>query len=170
MIYGDSTIPDLGVEGCCDDRRDLGASIVDAQQKLEHVYSKAWRKFALADPPVRWWVFSEDDVWLNWRALPDYLNQKAWQAAHGSMWNYTKPAKEHQVAVGGTAPWDFVDCQWVVHEVRVQAWTEMHWKKTQTTLLSCCAFPVHHTAGIGAGGRRRRRPRRIRENRARLVR
>ena len=42
---------------------------MSAQYKLEHVYSKSWRRFALlTEPQVKWWFFTEDDVWINWRS------------------------------------------------------------------------------------------------------
>ena len=60
----DPTIPSLS------SREKLGIDIVTAQYKLEHVYSKAWRRFALlTDPQVKWWFFTEDDVWINWRSV-----------------------------------------------------------------------------------------------------
>lgn len=60
VIYSDSAFPKYGVEACCGGT-DLGTNINDAQKKLEHVYSRAWRKFAkVSNPPVWWFLFSED--------------------------------------------------------------------------------------------------------------
>ena len=35
----------------------------------------------LTDPPVSYFLLTEDDLWLNWRLFPDYLNQLSLSAA-----------------------------------------------------------------------------------------
>ena len=75
-VFADSELPALGVEACCGGR-DLGATLASAQLKLEHVYARAYARFR--PEGVRYYVFSEHDVYWNRHALPRFLDAVAAQ-------------------------------------------------------------------------------------------
>ena len=75
-IFADSELPALGVEACCGGR-DLGTNLASAQLKLEHVYARAYARFR--PKGVRYYVFSEHDVYWNRHALPRFLDAVAAQ-------------------------------------------------------------------------------------------
>ena len=111
VVYSDSAYPEYGVEACCGEGNNLGININHAQEKLEHVYSRAWRKFAIGyDPPVWWFLFSEDGellahilrfsphVWGNRCTLPPIpTTDYHCPPAHA-------PNKTHPVAHGPPSP------------------------------------------------------------------
>ena len=72
VVFGDTRNEKLGVHACCEGKTYLGSNLAMAQEKLEHVYRQVWLMFA-PTPGLRWFIFSDHDVWWNTARLPRYF-------------------------------------------------------------------------------------------------